>query len=100
MQHVSCPEKETCEMSKNRHGLRVVQSSNSNPAPVKGRIVHDVRGNAVWEWARDAAELDSTTTTGLLRSLSGATALTLEPDNSVADHASFDPYNRRVKSTS
>jgi hypothetical protein len=58
--------------------------------------VHDVRGNAVWEWARDAAELDSTTTTGLLRSLSGSAALTLEPD-SAADVASFDPYNRRVK---
>lgn len=84
-------------MSKNRHGLRVVHSSNTHPSPPKGRIVHDVRGNAVWQWARDAAELDSTTSTGLLRSLSGSAALTLEPDNCVPDHASFDPYNRRVK---
>ena len=84
-------------MSKNRHGLRVVHSSSVAPTPPKGRIVHDVRGNAVWQWAREAAELDSTTTTGLLRSLSGSAALTLEPDNGAPDVASFDPYNRRVK---
>jgi len=60
--------------------------------PAAGRVVHDSRGNAVWNWAIDT---DVTTSTGLLRALTPAGQLSLEgePAPAVGGWAG-DPYNR------
>jgi len=45
-----------------------------------GRVIHDSRGNAVWNWAIDT---DVTTSTGLLRALAPASGpLSLEGESS------------------
>ena len=55
-----------------------------------GKVTHDSRGNAVWDWAIDT---DVTTSSGLLRALTPG-QLALESDlNAVIDWAG-DPYNR------
>ncbi len=54
-------------------------------------MVHDSRGNAVWDWAIDT---DVTTSTGLVRALAPPGQLTLEPDRDVAVGWTEDPYNR------
>jgi hypothetical protein len=74
--------------------MRVVSSDRPEP---KGKIVHDARGNAVWQWQQDAAELDRATTTGLLRKLSGSTGLSLESESAAVHSAGTDPYNRGPK---
>ena len=56
-----------------------------------GKVVHDSRGNAVWDWAIDT---DVTTATGLVRALAPPGQLTLETDRDVAVGWTGDPYNR------
>ena len=57
-----------------------------------GRVVHDSRGNAVWNWAIDT---DVTTSTGLLRALAPASGqLSLEGEPAPAVDWEGDPYNR------
>jgi hypothetical protein len=60
--------------------------------PAAGRVVHDSRGNAVWNWAIDT---DVATSTGLLRALTPAGSLSLEGEAVPAAVGwSGDPYNR------
>lgn len=61
------------------------------PQPVAGRIVHDSRGNAVWNWAIDT---DVHTSTGLLRALTPTGSLSLEGETAPASGWAGDPYNR------
>ena len=57
-----------------------------------GRVVHDSRGNAVWDWAIDTDVMSSS---GLLRALTPAEQqLALEGDASPAVGWAGDPYNR------
>jgi hypothetical protein len=57
-----------------------------------GRVVHDSRGNAVWDWAIDT---DVTTSTGLLRALAPAGQLALEGEGVPSGTGwAGDPYNR------
>jgi hypothetical protein len=60
-------------------------------------VIHDARGNAVWQWQHDAAELDAATSTGLVRKLSGSLHLSVESEGSAIREQSTDPYNRRPK---
>jgi hypothetical protein len=92
--HLARSVPESLKMSKVRQFMRVVSSD--RPAP-RGKIVHDARGNAVWQWQQDAAELDRTTTTGLLRKLSGPVGLSLESESAAVQSGSTDPYNRGPK---
>ena len=64
----------------------------TRPEPVAGRVVHDSRGNAVWNWAIDT---DVTSSTGLLRALAPAGQLSLEGETAAAPAGwAGDPYNR------
>jgi hypothetical protein len=87
-------------MSKSRHQpLRLVSSRPGAEPHGRGKIVHDHRGNAIWDWAIDPEVLTNTTTTGLLRKLADpAQQLTLaeEPTDSPPAR-SGDPYNSTRK---
>jgi hypothetical protein len=83
-------------MSINRRSrFRVIHSKETEASPPKGRITHDARGNAVWDWGIGHSELEATSTTGLLKKLSGADALALESDPNPPLAGSGDPYNRK-----
>jgi hypothetical protein len=83
---------ETLQVSESR---RKEQKKGDTPAarpkPVAGRVVHDSRGNAVWNWAIDT---DVTTSTGLLRALTPSGQLSLEGEAAPATGWQGDPYNR------
>ncbi len=55
-----------------------------------GKVVHDSRGNAVWDWAIDT---DVTSSSGLLRALTPG-QLALESDFDARVGWTGDPYNR------
>jgi hypothetical protein len=78
-----------------RQPLRLV-SARTEPAPqaTKGKVVHDERGNAVWDWAIETDVLTRTSATGLLRALSDHQSLALEADADKPASWSGDPYNR------
>ena len=61
------------------------------PQPTAGRVVHDSRGNAVWNWAIDT---DVKTSTGVLRTLAPAGSMSLEDEPPPALGWAGDPYNR------
>ena len=67
-----------------------------NPESNRGRVQHDARGNAVWQWAvsTSASALESTST--LLRRLE-APELSLEGDQPLeleSKHSGGNPYDR------
>ena len=71
-----------------------------------GRVVHDSRGNAVWQWVKEAAHAAVESTSTLLRRLE-APELKVEdhkPDNElrleddVDKGGGYDPYGTRVGS--
>ena len=61
-----------------------------------GRVKHDSRGNAVWDWEFAAGIFASIKSTELLSKLDNP-ALALEGDTCCTDTADWsgDPYNRR-----
>lgn len=76
-----------------RHKLRLV-----NPAKElvpSGKITHDSRGNAVWDWDIATGVLARKSVAELITSLEpGALSLDGEPDRQ--NDWSGDPYNRTV----
>lgn len=79
------------ESRRNDHKKASAPSARSKTATA-GRVVHDSRGNAVWNWAIDT---DVTTSTGLLRALAPASGqLSLEGEPAPAAGWEGDPYNR------
>jgi hypothetical protein len=56
-----------------------------------GKVIHDSRGNAVWDWAIDT---DVTTPTGLVRALAPPGQLALESEADAVVGWGGDPYNR------
>lgn len=60
---------------------------------VGGKVIHDARGNAVWDWAVATGVLAGTKATELLRMLDNPT-LALEGEIEVAGEWAGDPYNR------
>lgn len=87
-------------MSKNRrHGLRLVGAPTPPPRQdVAGKVTHDKRGNAVWDWALDTGVLARKTAEELLGSLNKPGLLTLEGEEpEVAGEWSGDPYNRKSR---
>ena len=61
----------------------------------RGRVVHDPRGNAVWDWAVETGVLAKATTEQLLSTLGDPISLSLEPEPAAKGGSwSGDPYNR------
>jgi hypothetical protein len=60
----------------------------------RGKVIHDTRGNAIWDWTIETAVLAHATVDELLGRLIDPVALGLERD--VEHNASWsgDPYNR------
>ena len=83
-------------MSKNRrHELRLVGAPAPTRQTVAGKVTHDSRGNAVWDWALDTGVLARKTAAELLGSLDKPGLLTLEGETAeVVGEWSGDPYNR------
>jgi hypothetical protein len=75
----------------------------NSPPGSSGRVVHDSRGNAVWQWVKDTGRHALESTSALLRKLE-------MPDLKVEDHkdtelrleddvdagGGYDPYGTRV----
>lgn len=93
-------------MSKNR--LSIVTASERAVAPVpgpehasrsdsgRGKVVHDARGTAVWDWAIETGVLAKRTASDLLTTLEkGAPSLECEQD--APQSWSGDPYNRPAR---
>jgi len=59
-----------------------------------GRVIHDPRGNAVWDWAIETTTLAQTTVEELLNRLVDPMPLALEGEGGSAMHWGGDPYNR------
>jgi hypothetical protein len=80
-------------MSKSRRPeLRLARSTAR--APAQGRVVHDHRGNAVWDWAIDTIVLAKTSSDELVSKLAEPARLTLEDDDCQPAEWGGDPYNR------
>jgi len=79
-------------MSKNR----LLDARPQSAAEPPGRVVHDSRGNAVWDWAVATDVLSRKTVAELLGTLRGPGALTLEGRGDAEEWAG-DPYNRPAR---
>jgi hypothetical protein len=66
----------------------------------RGRITHDPRGTAVWDWAIATGVLAKATTEQLLSALGDASTLSLEPSREPCNGWSGDPYNRSKRAMS
>jgi hypothetical protein len=71
--------------------------------PSSGRVRHDERGNAVWDWLKETSRIAIESTSRVLRRLetpelkvedTQENQLRLMPD---AKEAGFDPYNQATK---
>jgi hypothetical protein len=73
------------------------EEPSSGPAHLRqrpaGKVKHDARGTAIWDWGATTGVLSKTTSTGVLRMLDEPT---LEIDGSPGPSAEWagDPYNR------
>ena len=59
-----------------------------------GKVVHDLRGNAIWDWAVATGVLAGAKSAELLRMLDDPT-LAIEGGGELAGDWAGDPYNRR-----
>lgn len=57
-----------------------------------GRVIHDVRGNALWDWAVSTGVLAKKTVADLISTLD-IPALSVEGDHEVGSTRAHDPYN-------
>jgi hypothetical protein len=85
-------------MSNNRHPeLKIVQRSSGAGRPAgngNGRVVHDARGNAIWDWAVATGVLAKKTVAELIHTLDEPGTLSLEHDPASLREQTGDPYNR------
>lgn len=61
---------------------------------LSGKVVHDYRGTAVWDWDVATGVLAQKTVAELITTLDAPGMLGLEGDASPAQDWSGDPYNR------
>jgi hypothetical protein len=58
-----------------------------------GRVVHDARGTAIWDWGGSMGGIGATTATGVLRMLDDP-MLEMEGERALEGEWAGDPYNR------
>jgi hypothetical protein len=66
----------------------------SDQSRAPGRVVHDPKGNAVWDWAIATGVLANATLDDLLSTLTGPACLSFENGDTAAGEWAGDPYNR------
>jgi hypothetical protein len=67
---------------------------NSPASAQLGRVVHDARGNAIWDWTIETAVLAQITVDELLGKLVDPMSLGLEHESEPTMSWCGDPYNR------
>jgi hypothetical protein len=76
------------------------------PAQRTGKVVHDDRGNAVWDWLKQTSRIAIESTSRLLRKLETPDLkiedtqdkeLRLMPDPGKCSGGGYDPYNQATK---
>ena len=75
--------------------LQLVKSAEgaaSNPS--QGKVTHDERGNAVWDWDISTGVLDRKSVAELITSLDAPGGLSLDTESDPKANWSGDPYNR------
>jgi hypothetical protein len=72
----------------------VKQAQGSAPDGTQGRVTHDARGNAVWNWDVDTGVLARKSVAELLTSLDAPGGLSLDCEVDRQNGWSGDPYNR------
>ena len=75
--------------------------------PTTGKVVHDERGNAVWDWLKQTGRNAIESTTRMLRKLEAPELqveqpaeeeLRIQPDSGNSSGGGYDPYNQPIKS--
>jgi hypothetical protein len=86
------------------------ESSKARPAQPQaqtGKVVHDERGNAVWDWLKQTGRNAIESTTRMLRKLESPELkveeaheeeLRIQPDSGSSPGGGYDPYNQPIKS--
>ncbi len=82
-------------------------AARGTPAPnATGKVVHDERGNAVWDWLKQTSRIAIESTSRLLKRLEAPelkvedtqnNELRLMPDGKSAPGGGYDPYNQDNK---
>jgi hypothetical protein len=75
-------------------------------APTSGKVVHDERGNAVWDWLKQTGRNAIESTTRMLKKLEAPELkveqpheeeLRIQPENGNCGGGGYDPYNQPTK---
>ena len=80
-------------MSKSRRSKLQLVESIEKPVPA-GKVTHDSRGNAVWDWDIATGVLARKSVAELITSLDVPGKLSLDADAETSGDWSGDPYNR------
>jgi len=84
-----------------------VKPGEMQPQGKTGRVVHDERGNAVWDWLKQTGRHAIESTTRMLRKLETPELkveqpheeeLRIQPDGDTCSGGGYDPYNQPIKS--
>ena len=79
----------------------------ARPPGTTGKVVHDDRGNAVWDWLKQTGRNAIESTTRMLRRLetpelkveeTHEEELRIQTDNGTCSGGGYDPYNQPIKS--
>ena len=84
-----------------------VKPGEAQPQGRTGKVVHDERGNAVWDWLKQTGRHAIESTTRMLRKLETPELkveqpheeeLRIQPDGDACSGGGYDPYNQPIKS--
>jgi hypothetical protein len=82
------------------------QTPSGQSRPQTGKVVHDERGTAVWDWLKQTGRNAIESTTRMLRKLEAPELkveqpheeeLRIQPDNGNCTGGGYDPYNQPTK---
>ena len=72
----------------------VTPAKGAEPDRAPGKVTHDARGNAVWDWDISTGVLERKSVEELLSTLDATGALSLDGEAEKTENWSGDPYNR------